>query len=118
VSPRINLGNAQDEGTKDTASAHTTGGSAILGKLLGGQQNAGKKEKVPAYVSVDLLDRLRNTVVGLQRDPEVDAPPVSLSSFVEAAIEVAVRQAEDEYNGGRPYPQRPHRHLKTGPPVN
>ncbi|WP_427251145.1 hypothetical protein [Bacillus cereus] len=95
----------------------TTGGSNILGKLIGSQQVTGGKTKVPAYVANDLLDRLRNTVVGLQRDPNVDIPPVSLSAFVEAAIEVAIEEAEEEHNGGRRYPPRPNARLKTGPPV-
>lgn len=94
-----------------------TGGSSILGKLLGEQGTTGGKQKVPAYVSNDLLERLRDTVVGMQRDPNVSTPPVSLSSFVEAAIEAAVEAAEEEHNGGLRYPPRPNQRLKTGPPV-
>ncbi|MFI1798991.1 hypothetical protein ACH427_16820 [Streptomyces sp. NPDC020379] len=93
------------------------GGSAILGKLLGGQQVAGSKTKVPAYVSQELLERLRNTVVGMQRDLRVEEPPVSLSAFVEAAILTAVRDAEAIYNEGERYPERPNQRLKTGPPI-
>ncbi|MFI8888619.1 hypothetical protein [Streptomyces sp. NPDC053813] len=99
------------------ADGQTTGGSSILGKLIGGQQVPGGKSKVPAYVNNELLDRLRNTVVGMQRDPGVLLPPVSLSAFVEAAIELAIEEAEEQYNGGRRYPPRPHTKLKTGPPV-
>lgn len=99
------------------AGGQATGGSSILGKLIGGQQVPGGKSKVPAYVREDLLDRLRNTVVGLQRDPNVETPPVSLSAFVEAAIELAVEEAEEQHNGGRQYPRRPNLKLKTGPPV-
>lgn len=100
------------------AGNQTTGGSSILGKLIGGQQTPGGKSKVPAYVSNDLLERLRDTVVGMQRDPGVDTPPVSLSAFVEAAIELAVEEAEQDHNGGRRYPPRPHAKLKTGPPIS
>ncbi|MFJ9412490.1 hypothetical protein [Streptomyces sp. NPDC101393] len=99
------------------AGRQTTGGSSILGKLIGGQQVPGGKSKVPAYVANDLLDRLRNTVVGMQRDPAVEIPPVSLSAFVEAAIEAAIEEAEEQYRDGRPYPPRPNARLKTGPPV-
>ena len=99
------------------AGGRTTGGSSILGKLIGGQQVPGGKTKVPAYVSNELLERLRNTVVGLQRDPNVETPPVSLSAFVEAAIGLAVEEAEEQHNGGRRYPTRPNQRLKTGPPV-
>ncbi|MFC9223141.1 hypothetical protein ACFT8W_20850 [Streptomyces hygroscopicus] len=99
------------------AGGRTTGGSSILGKLIGGQQVPGGKTKVPAYVTNELLERLRDTVVGLQRDPGVETPPVSLSAFVEAAIELAIEEAEEQHNGGRRYPPRPNRHLKTGPPV-
>lgn len=54
----------------------------------------------------------------MQRDPGVDTPPVSLSAFVEAAIELAVEEAEQDHNGGRRYPPRPHAKLKTGPPIS
>jgi len=93
------------------------GGSSVLGRLIGSDQPSGKKDKVPAYLPVELLEQLRNTVVGLQRDADVEDPPVSLSAFVQAAVEAAVRQAEQQHNEGRPYPQRPHARLKTGPPV-
>jgi hypothetical protein len=99
------------------AGGRTTGGSSILNKLIGGQQVPGGKTKVPAYVNNELLERLRDTVVGLQRDPNVETPPVSLSAFVEAAIELAVEEAEEQHNGGRRYPPRPNQRLKTGPPV-
>ena len=95
------------------------GGSGILGKLIGGAgQTPGGKSKVPAYVNNDLLERLRDTVVGMQRDPNVTTPPLSLSSFVEAAIALAIEAAEEQHNDGRRYPPRPHTKLKTGPPVN
>ncbi|MFJ7137989.1 hypothetical protein [Streptomyces fungicidicus] len=99
------------------AGGQTTGGSSILGKLIGGQQTPGGKSKVPAYVSNELLERLRDTIVGLQRDPRVETPPVSLSSFVEAAIALAIEEAEEQHNGGRRYPPRPNAKLKTGPPI-
>ena len=100
-----------------TGGGPRTGGSAILGKLIGGGQTTGGKTKVPAYVSNELLERLRNTIVGMQRDPNVETPPVSLSSFVEAAIAAAIEEAEEQHNQGLPYPTRPHAKLKTGPPV-
>ncbi|MGW3200153.1 hypothetical protein ACWDBD_37415 [Streptomyces sp. NPDC001118] len=99
------------------AGGQTTGGSSILGKLIGGQQVPGGKSKVPAYVTNELLERLRDTVVALQRNPQVAIPPVSLSAFVEAAIQSAVEEAEDQYNGGSRFPARPNSKLKTGPPV-
>jgi hypothetical protein len=104
-------------GTGGGAGRQTTGGSSILGKLIGGQQVPGGKSKVPAYVNNDLLERLRDTVVALQRNPQVDAPPVSLSAFVEAAIELAVEGAEEQFNGGDRFPARPNTKLKTGPPI-
>jgi len=96
------------------------GSGGVLGKLLGGSvpEQSGKKEKVPAYIDVADLDRLRNTVVALQRDPNVAEPPVSLSAFVAAAVMLAVEEAEETYNGGRPFPARPNQKLKTGPPVS
>ncbi|MEU6235409.1 hypothetical protein [Kitasatospora sp. NPDC047058] len=47
----------------------------------------------PAYISSEDLDRLRNTGVALQRGPNVDEPPVSLSAFVAAAVILAVVEA-------------------------
>jgi len=100
-----------------TNKSQSTGGSAILGRLLGPQGAVGGKTKVPAYLHNDLLERLRDTVVGLQRDPDVENPPVSLSAFVEAAVEAAIEAAEEQHNGGHRYPPRPHAKLKTGPPI-
>jgi hypothetical protein len=94
------------------------GNNSVLGNLLsGGAESTGRKEKLPAYIPSDLLDRLRDTVVALQRTPSVEQPPLSLSSFVEAAVQRAVEDAEAEYNKGQRFPTRPHRHLKTGPPI-
>ncbi|MEU7206087.1 hypothetical protein [Streptomyces sp. NPDC045470] len=117
MSPKPFGGGADGTSGQSGGGAQATAGSSILGKLIGSQQAAGGKTKVPAYVNNELLDRLRNTIVGLQRDPDVQMPPLSLSAFVEAAIEAAVEEAEEQHNGGRPYPPRPHAKLKTGPPV-
>jgi hypothetical protein len=106
-----------NSGTQKNVGGGAVGGSGILGKLIGAQHAPGAKSKVPAYLSDDLLDRLRNTVVALQRNPKVDTPPLSLSAFVEAAVELAVEEAEEEYNDGRRFPPRPHAKLKTGPPI-
>ncbi|MFD7590862.1 hypothetical protein ACFV84_36090 [Kitasatospora sp. NPDC059811] len=95
-------------------------GGGVLGKLIGGPgvpEQSGKKEKIPAYISSEDLDRLRNTVVALQRNSEVAEPPVSLSAFVAAAVMLAVEEAEETYNNGRPFPARPNAKLKTGPPI-
>ncbi|MEV5598938.1 hypothetical protein [Streptomyces sp. NPDC052496] len=104
-----------------TAMGMPFGTGSILGKQLGGErltEEAGKKEKVPAYVSAAVLNRLRNTVVAMQRIDDEDAEvPISLSSYVEAAIVAQIRRDEREYNGGQPFKQRRQRNLKTGPPV-
>ncbi|MEU2378705.1 hypothetical protein [Streptomyces misionensis] len=88
------------------------GKGSILGKELGDkapQAAPGAKEKVSAYVTPDTMNRLRNTVVALQRlsldDEDVDEP-VSLSAYVEAATLARIRRDEREYNGGNPFPQR------------
>ncbi|WP_143645480.1 hypothetical protein [Streptomyces swartbergensis] len=73
------------------------------------------KTKVPAYIEPADLDRLRNTVVGLQKHPDVLDPPISLSSFVADAIMAAVKEAERRYTQGRPFPARRRRDLPTGP---
>ncbi|AVI00047.1 hypothetical protein C5L38_33750 (plasmid) [Streptomyces sp. WAC00288] len=96
------------------------GQGSILGKELGGQApvSPGTKEKIPAYVTPDTMNRLRNTVVALQRIDDEDADvPVSLSAYVEAAVLERIRRDEREYNGGKPFPQRRQKNLKTGPPV-
>ncbi|MFD5328916.1 hypothetical protein [Streptomyces sp. NPDC127092] len=116
--PKIGSGPANGNPPAKTETG-PVGGSGILGKLIGaGGQVPGGKSKVPAYVTNELLERLRDTVVGLQRDPNVETPPVSLSSFVEAAIALAIEEAEEQHNGGRRYPPRPNARLKTGPPVS
>ncbi|GAA5083314.1 MULTISPECIES: hypothetical protein [Actinomycetes] len=96
------------------------GQGSILGKELGGQAptSPGTKEKIPAYVTPDVMNRLRNTVVALQKIDDEDAEvPVSLSAYVEAAVLAQIRRDEREYNGGNPFPQRRQKNLKTGPPV-
>ncbi|MDX3025409.1 hypothetical protein [Streptomyces acidiscabies] len=99
------------------------GQGSILGKELGDkapQAAPGTKEKVPAYVTPDTMNRLRNTVVALQRlsldDEDVDEP-ISLSAYVESAVLAQIRRDEREHNSGNPFPQRRQKHLKTGPPV-
>ncbi|MFD8417641.1 hypothetical protein ACFV2Q_38950 [Streptomyces sp. NPDC059650] len=118
--PKISTasGSGTANGSGAASGSPTTGGSAILGKLIGGQRLVGKKEKVPAYVTAETLNRLRNTVVALQKFDDGDAEvPVSLSSYVEEAILAALDRDEREYNDGKPFKQRRQRNLKTGPPV-
>ncbi|MFI7020163.1 hypothetical protein [Streptomyces sp. NPDC050164] len=97
------------------------GQGSILGKELGDkapQAAPGSKEKIPAYVTPDVMNRLRNTVVALQKLDDEDADvPVSLSAYVEAAVLAQIRRDEREYNSGNPFPQRRQKNLKTGPPV-
>ncbi|MGW1037890.1 hypothetical protein ACWD4Z_37600 [Streptomyces antibioticus] len=115
--PKIG-GGSGDTGPQDKdAGGGAVSGSSILGKLIGGQQVVGGKSKVPAYLNNELLHRLRNTVVAMQRSPKVEVPPVSLSAFVEAAVEAAIEEAEMRYNDGDRFPERPNSKLKTGPPV-
>ncbi|MCX4632712.1 hypothetical protein [Streptomyces sp. NBC_01443] len=74
--------------------------------------------RAPAYVTPDVMNRLRNAVVALQRIDDEDADvPVSLSAYVEAAVLAQLRRDEREYNNGAPFPQRRNKNLKTGPPV-
>ncbi|MFH8642324.1 hypothetical protein [Streptomyces goshikiensis] len=118
--PKISTASSSDtaNGSSPANGSPTTGGSAILGKLIGGHQLTGKKEKVPAYVTTETLNRLRNTVVALQKFDDDEAEvPVSLSSYVEDAILAALDRDEREYNEGRPFKQRRQRNLKSGPPV-
>jgi len=48
------------------------------------------------------------------RDADV---PVSLSSYVEAAVLAQIRRGEREHNNGQAFPQRRQKNLKSGPPV-
>ncbi|MFG2715280.1 hypothetical protein ACGFX2_32670 [Streptomyces goshikiensis] len=84
------------------------GQGSLLGKELGAQKSGpGAKEKIPAYVSPETMNRLRNAVVALQRIDDEDADvPVSLSACVEAAVLAQLRRDEREYNAGSPFPQR------------
>ncbi|MCX5410137.1 hypothetical protein OHA37_40640 (plasmid) [Streptomyces sp. NBC_00335] len=96
------------------------GQGTLLGKELGGQAPAspGTKEKIPAYVSPDTMNRLRNAVVALQRIVDVDADvPVSLSAYVEAGVLEKLRKDEREYNRGALFPQRRNKYLKSSSPV-
>lgn len=96
------------------------GQGTLLGKELGAQKTSapGTKEKIPAYVSPETMNRLRNAVVALQRIDDEDADvPVSLSAYVEAAVLAQLRRDEREYNNGAPFPQRRNKNLKSGPPV-
>ncbi|MEU2078601.1 hypothetical protein [Streptomyces sp. NPDC013489] len=97
------------------------GQGSILGKELGDkapQAAPGTKEKVPAYITPDTMNRLRNTVVALQGlavlDDDVEAP-LSLSSYVEEAIIEKLRRDEREHNSGNPFKQRRLKKLKSGP---
>ncbi|MEV3926429.1 MULTISPECIES: hypothetical protein [Actinomycetes] len=98
------------------------GKSSILGKQFDGavpQAAPGSKEKVPAYVTPEVMNRLRNAVVALQGlavlDDDVEAP-ISLSAYVEAAIVEKLRRDERAYNSGNPFKQRRLKNLKSGPP--
>ncbi|MEU4273289.1 hypothetical protein [Streptomyces sp. NPDC026092] len=69
--------------------------------------STGGKVKVPAYITNESLDRLRNTVVALQGDdpPAKPARSATLTSFVQAAITAAMKQAKEKHNGGRAFPR-------------
>ncbi|WP_073747336.1 MULTISPECIES: hypothetical protein [unclassified Streptomyces] len=99
------------------------GQDSILGKQFSGaapQAAApGSKEKVPAYVTPEVMNRLRNAVVHMQGlaalDDDVEAP-LSLSAYVEEAIVEKLSRDERLYNNGNPFKQRRLKNLKSGPP--
>jgi hypothetical protein len=77
-----------------------------------------KQEKLPAYAPHWLIERLRNTVVALQRMPGAEAEaPATLSELCQTACLREVRRLEAEYNNGEPFPARAKRKLRTGPPI-
>jgi hypothetical protein len=79
-----------------------------------GSQN----EKLPAYAPHWLIERLRNTVVALQRLPQAaEDAPATLSELCQTACLREVRRLEAEYNGGAPFPVRARRKLRTGRPI-
>lgn len=75
-----------------------------------------KQEKLPAYAPHWLIERLRNTVVALQRLPEADTPD-TLSGLCQQACLREVQRLEAEYNNGEPFPERRRRKLRTGRPI-
>ena len=75
-----------------------------------------KQEKLPAYAPHWLIERLRNTVVALQRLPEADAPD-TLSALCQQACLREVQRLEAEYNDGAPFPERTRRKLRPGRPI-
>ena len=77
-----------------------------------------QNEKLPAYAPHWLIERLRNTVVALQRLPQAaDDAPATLSELCQTACLREVRRLEAEYNGGAPFPVRARRKLRTGRPI-
>jgi hypothetical protein len=77
-----------------------------------------QNEKLPAYAPHWLIERLRNTVVALQRLPQAaDDAPATLSELCQTACLREVQRLEAEYNGGEPFPVRARRKLRTGRPI-
>jgi hypothetical protein len=77
-----------------------------------------QNEKLPAYAPHWLLERLRNTVVALQRLPQAaEDAPATLSELCQTACLREVWRLEAEYNGGAPFPVRARRKLRTGRPI-
>ena len=64
---------------------------------------ASSMEKVTAQVHHDVLDAARNAVHAAILRGE----PATLSGFIEDAVDAHTRAAQDEWNGGEPFPQRP-----------
>jgi len=70
-----------------------------------------KKEKVTFRVEPDLMGRIRSNIA----TRIIKGDPMSLSAFVEHALEMAVRADEDRYNDGKPYAPTPVGVITPGP---
>ncbi len=95
--------------------------AGVLDDLIGTAPPPGptgsKQEKLPAYAPHWLIERLRNTVVALQRLPEAADAPDTLSGLCQQACLREVQRLEAEYNNGAPFPERTRRRLRTGRPI-
>lgn len=69
------------------------------------------KTRFGTQVPVELIERVRRTVAGLQREQ----PELTLSQFVTDALTDYTRQMEKEHNGGEPF--GPVRRLRRGPRI-
>jgi hypothetical protein len=76
-----------------------------------------RNEKLPAYAPHSLIERLRNTVVALQRTPEAEDAPATLSELCQQAVLREVQRLERKYNDGNPFPERSRKRLRTGRPI-
>lgn len=70
------------------------------------------KDRFGTQVPADLLERVRRTVAGLQRE----RPDLTLSQFVTDALQEHTQQMEERYNGGSRF--GPVRKLRPGPRIN
>lgn len=63
-----------------------------------------KKQKVTYLIPPDLVDALRNAALFCGGHPAY----LNLSRIVENGLRAELRKLEKKYNGGEPFPQRPH----------
>jgi hypothetical protein len=102
-----------------SAASEPTGPSTVRRGQPEPPEPAGSRnEKLPAYAPHWLIERLRNTVVALQRLPQAaDDAPATLSELCQTACLREVQRLEAEYNDGAPFPERARRKLRTGRPI-
>lgn len=69
------------------------------------------KNRFGTQLPVDLIERVRRTVAGLQHD----SPDLTLSQYVTDALQEHTRQMEERHNAGQPF--GPVRTLRRGPRI-
>lgn len=97
---------ASDTGADEQAEAEGKEGQSP--EPDSGQSDGSETVRMTFHVDRETAERLRNAVYWT-------ATPVTLSGTARDALWAAVRQLEEEYNGGEPFPER-NEDLKGGNP--
>ncbi|MCS4181964.1 hypothetical protein GGQ07_003428 [Salinibacter ruber] len=98
-------------GASDTSSAEQPEAGEAQGQGTGadsGESDGSETVRMTFHVDRETAERLRNAVYWT-------ATPVTLSGTARDALKAAVRQLEEEYNDGEPFPDRD-AELKGGNP--
>jgi len=98
-------------GASDTGSAEQPEAGEDQGQGTGansGESNGSETVRMTFHVDRETAERLRNAVYWT-------ATPVTLSGTARDALKAAVRQLEEQYNDGEPFPERDE-DLKGGNP--
>jgi len=98
---------APAEASQPSSPPPAAAGSAGRGKVAG-------KEKLQAYVDLELGNAARNAWWHTRNQPE---GAETFSEFVAVAVEAHIAHLAELYNSGSPFPERPRKDLPPGRPV-